>query len=110
MDKRSVKVRDNASLAEWRLRVTVDHVSYELTPGIRLPQLARNSSLETLCEKGCGLKTVDVFKTRGKKAAARWSFSESSVKTETSLLWAIVQTERDCFGNHSRENALRPSC
>lgn len=31
---------DNASLAEWRLRMTVDHVSYELTSGVRLPQLA----------------------------------------------------------------------
>ena len=29
-----------ASLAEWRLRVTVDHVSYELTPGVRFSQLA----------------------------------------------------------------------
>lgn len=29
---------------------------------------------------------MDVFKTRGKKAAARWSFSESSVKTETKFI------------------------
>jgi hypothetical protein len=40
----------------------------------------------TLCEKGCGLKTVVVFKARGKKAAVRWSFSESSVKTETKFI------------------------
>lgn len=29
---------------------------------------------------------MDVFKARGKKAAVRWSFSESSVKTETKFI------------------------